>query len=78
MVWLVGGGVREGCVEVLYDGVWGIVCDDDWDINDVNVVCKEFGFGKVKEVIMYFSFGRGEFVFLLVWYECICVIVYVN
>lgn len=28
-----------GVVEVLFGGVWGIVCFDLWDFNDVNVVC---------------------------------------
>ena len=60
---LAGGGVGEGRVEVLYDGVWGTVCDDDWDLDDANVVCKELGFGKAKEATKHSSFGRGKSVF---------------
>ena len=33
-----------GRVEVFYQGKWGKICRNDWDINDVKVVCRQLGF----------------------------------
>ena len=55
-----GGSPNQGRVEVFYDGVWGTVCDDGWDLTDANVVCKELGFGSSIQATHNSESGKGK------------------
>ena len=59
---LVGGPTsHEGRVEVFHNGQWGTVCDDSWDINDANVVCRYLNFSEAVSAVDGGAYGRGTF-----------------
>uniref|UniRef100_A0A671QAV9 SRCR domain-containing protein n=1 Tax=Sinocyclocheilus anshuiensis TaxID=1608454 RepID=A0A671QAV9_9TELE len=65
-----GDGRCSGRLEVYHNAVWGSVCDDQWDISDAQVVCRQLGCGAALRADGNSTISAGEGVVWLNKVEC--------
>ena len=49
----------KGRVEVLFEEQWGTICDDEWDLDDARVVCRQLGYEDALRTLDQVPSGSG-------------------
>lgn len=49
-----------GNVEILHNQKWGNICDDEWDANEAEVVCRQLGYPGYNKVTHSSLFGAAR------------------
>uniref|UniRef100_A0A3B3YCM5 SRCR domain-containing protein n=1 Tax=Poecilia mexicana TaxID=48701 RepID=A0A3B3YCM5_9TELE len=56
---LTGSTSCSGRVEINHNGQWGTICDDNWDLSDAQVVCRQLSCGSALSATSSVAFGLG-------------------
>ncbi|KXJ07532.1 Deleted in malignant brain tumors 1 protein [Exaiptasia diaphana] len=46
----------QGILQIFYNGQWGTICDDHWDMTDTNIACKQLGY---DSALSFTHLGQG-------------------
>lgn len=55
-----GENNHEGRLEIKHNGLWGTICDDDFNEDAAKVVCKKLGYSGRSIVKKESFFGAGK------------------
>ena len=55
-----GSNDSEGTLEFYYEGHWGLVCHDYWDLTDAGVACRQLGFAGATGATLNNAFGTDN------------------
>ena len=47
-------------MEIYDGGTWGTVCDDEWDMDDAAVVCRQLGYSRAVAARSSAYYGQGS------------------
>ncbi|XP_028407291.1 deleted in malignant brain tumors 1 protein-like [Dendronephthya gigantea] len=59
-----------GRVEVFYNGYWGTICDDGWDLRDARVACRQLGYRDAFRPLQRYTFPSGSGQIWLAYVAC--------
>ena len=51
---------QTGRIEIQYNGVWGTVCERNFDTNSANVACRSLGFIAALRLVSTVRAGTGQ------------------
>lgn len=55
-----GMSLNEGRVDIFFHGHWGTVCDNNWDLLDAIVACRQLGYSTAEAALTGSAFGTGS------------------